>query len=95
MSAVHHHGMNIAELILIAEARQAAKSGRGRRLRQLAGLSQLEISAAVGVSQAAVTKWENGLRSPHGTGAVNWALLLRELAGFITSPPTQEKEVNS
>jgi transcriptional regulator with XRE-family HTH domain len=81
--------MDTDELILIAEARQAAKSGRGRRLREIAGLSQLEVAGAVGVSQAAVAKWEVGDRSPHGEPAIRWALALRAMADHVTAAPKE------
>jgi transcriptional regulator with XRE-family HTH domain len=77
--------MDTDELILIAEARQAAKSGRGRRLREISGLSQLEVAAAVGVSQAAVAKWEAGERAPHGEPAIKWARVLRAMTSHVTA----------
>jgi DNA-binding transcriptional regulator YiaG len=78
--------MDSANLSLLIEARDAAKSGRGERLRRAAGLSQGEVAAAIGVSYAAVSRWEQGSRRPRGAPAIAWARLLRELANHVSSP---------
>jgi transcriptional regulator with XRE-family HTH domain len=72
--------MSNSELVLLMEARDAAQSGRGRRIRLAAGLSQAELAAAVGVSPVAISRWEAGDRRPRGGAAVAYAQLLRELA---------------
>jgi transcriptional regulator with XRE-family HTH domain len=69
-----------SDLSLLMEARTAAGSGRGRRIRQAAGLSQAELAAVVGVSPVAISRWEAGDRRPHGAAAIAYARLLRELA---------------
>jgi DNA-binding transcriptional regulator YiaG len=71
-------GMETA--LLIMEARDAASSGKGERLRQAAGLSQGELADAIGVTPACVSRWEAGIRRPRGDAAVRYARALRELA---------------
>jgi DNA-binding transcriptional regulator YiaG len=71
---------SIADLGLVMEARETARSGRGERLRLAAGLSQGELAAAIGVTPACISRWEAGDRRPRGAAAVAYAQLLRELA---------------
>jgi transcriptional regulator with XRE-family HTH domain len=70
-------------LTLLIEARTLAGSGRGKRLRQAAGLSQAELAAAVGVTNCCISHWENGKRRPRGDAAARYALALRDLAGQL------------
>jgi DNA-binding transcriptional regulator YiaG len=72
--------MEATELGLLLEAREAARSGRGERLRVAAGLSQGEVAGAVGVTSACISRWEAGDRRPRGDAALAYAQLLRELA---------------
>jgi transcriptional regulator with XRE-family HTH domain len=67
------------DLILLREVREAARSGRARRVRELSGLSQQEVAAAVGVDAATVSRWESGRRTPRGAAAVAYAKALRAL----------------
>ena len=79
----HSRGMAATEhenVLLLIEAREAARSGRARRVRVLAGLSQQEVAEACGVDGSAVSRWEAGLRTPHGKAALAYARLLRALA---------------
>lgn len=69
--------MTASDLFLIAEAREAARSGRGRRLREALELAQTEVAAAVKVSSPTISRWEDGTRVPSGERAVRWAKLLR------------------
>lgn len=75
--AVPTAGLDVALLI---EARDAAASGRGARLRAAAGLSQAELAAAVGVTPACISRWEAGARRPRGGAAVAYGQLLHALA---------------
>ncbi len=68
-----------AELELLIEAREACRSGRGERLRVAADLTKSEVARAVGVTPAAIARWETGERQPRGDGACAYALLLRDL----------------
>lgn len=72
--------MKTANVLLLAEARDLARSGRGAAIRVGAGLSQVELGAACGVSGSAVSLWESGERRPRGKAAVRYANLLKLLA---------------
>ncbi|MEV7054100.1 helix-turn-helix transcriptional regulator [Streptomyces microflavus] len=50
-----------------------------RALRVAAGLTTVEMAAAVGVSKQAVTSWENGTRSPRGVSLERYVDALRVL----------------
>lgn len=77
---------SMIDLGLVMEAREAARSGRGERLRIAAGISQGELAAAIGVTPAAVSRWEAGERRPRGDAAVAYAQLLRSLAERMAAP---------
>jgi DNA-binding transcriptional regulator YiaG len=68
------------DLAMLLEAREAASSGRGMRVRIAAGISQGELAAAVGVTAACISRWEAGDRRPRGEAAARYAQTLRELA---------------
>jgi transcriptional regulator with XRE-family HTH domain len=68
------------ELQLLVEARKAATSSEGRRLREAAGLTQGELAFLIGMNPSAVSRWEAGLRRPRGHGALRWARALRIFA---------------
>jgi transcriptional regulator with XRE-family HTH domain len=68
------------ELLLLIEAREAARSGRARRVRELAGVTQGALADVCGVDASAVSRWERGLRAPRGPAAVRYAQTLRVLA---------------
>lgn len=72
--------MTNSELSLLIEGRTAASSGSGRRLRERAGLNQSDLARLVGVTPAAVNRWEAGERSPSGESAVAYAKALRKIA---------------
>jgi transcriptional regulator with XRE-family HTH domain len=80
--------MTTTELVLLMEARDAARSGRARRLRTATGLSQAEVAAVIGVSSFAVSRWESGDRRPRGAPAIAYARLLRDLARQLAGPDT-------
>lgn len=62
--------------------RRAAATGTARAIRETAGLSLAEVAREVGVTKAAVSRWETGKRVPRGEAAVAYARLLRALAGL-------------
>jgi transcriptional regulator with XRE-family HTH domain len=72
--------MNLSDLLLIAEARERAANGEARQLRTAAGLTQLQVGEACGVTGTAVAHWEACARTPRGRPALRWARLLSELA---------------
>jgi DNA-binding transcriptional regulator YiaG len=63
----------------LAEVRRLARSGEARRIRVDSGLSESEIAAAVGVSTAAISRWETALRRPTGRAALAYRRLLVKL----------------
>jgi transcriptional regulator with XRE-family HTH domain len=71
------------ELSLLIEGRTAANSGRSERLREAAGLTQADLARLVGVTAAAVSRWEAGLRTPRGTSAIAYAKALRRVEEMI------------
>jgi DNA-binding transcriptional regulator YiaG len=77
-------GSATSDVVLLMEARDAARSGRGARLRQAAGLSQRELASAIGVTSGAVCRWESGDRRPGGEAAHAYARVLRTLAEGLT-----------
>jgi transcriptional regulator with XRE-family HTH domain len=68
------------QLVLLTEARDAAKSGRGRRIRELARVTQQELGTAVGVDGSAISRWECGTRRPSGEAALLYAKALKTLS---------------
>jgi transcriptional regulator with XRE-family HTH domain len=76
--------MTTSHLALLVEGRAAATSGRGRRLRESAALTQSEIAKLAGVTPAAVCRWEAGERTPSATAAVAYAKALRRIAHEVS-----------
>jgi transcriptional regulator with XRE-family HTH domain len=72
--------MTASELSLLIEGRALAATGRGREIRERAGLSRAELARAAGVSAAAVSRWEDGKRTPTGESAIAYARALRRIA---------------
>ncbi len=72
-------------LELLIEGRAAVRSGRGRELRLLAGLSQAELAELVGVTPAAISRWEAGDRRPTGDRAIAYATALHRIAEQVTA----------
>lgn len=56
-----------------------ATPGAVRAIREAAGLSQVELAAALKVTQTAVSRWERGDRVPRGQAAQDYARLLDRL----------------
>jgi transcriptional regulator with XRE-family HTH domain len=77
--------MNESNLELLIEVRQAIASGRAARIRELAGLSQQEIAGLVGVTPAAVSRWEAGDRRPTGERALSYGRVLRRIAEEVVA----------
>jgi transcriptional regulator with XRE-family HTH domain len=71
------------ELELLIEVRTAVQSGRAARVRELAGLSQAEVAALVGVTPAAISRWEAGERRPTGERALAYGRVLRRITGGL------------
>jgi transcriptional regulator with XRE-family HTH domain len=75
-----------SELLLTIEGRDAARSGRGQKLREAAGLSRSELADLAGVSRPAISRWESRRRVPRGDNAVAYARALREIAEELMQP---------
>lgn len=50
-----------------------------RALRRAAGLSQLDVAELIGVSRAAVSRWESGARRPQRSNRIRYHSVLAEL----------------
>jgi transcriptional regulator with XRE-family HTH domain len=71
----------IEEALSAARLRRQLPPPQLRRLlRERCGLSQQALAAAVGVSAAAVSRWEAGLRTPRGDDLRRYAAALARLA---------------
>jgi len=73
-------------VVELAAARRLAACGEAHRIREAAGLSLAEVAGAVGISIAALSRWETGHRRPSGAPAVAWARLLAKLEGATGEP---------
>lgn len=56
------------------------QTGRSKRLRQAARLTQADVARAVGASRCAVASWEDGRRRPKGDQASQYGAFLESLA---------------
>jgi transcriptional regulator with XRE-family HTH domain len=72
------------DLKLLIEGRSAVETGRGPQLRELAGLTQAEVAELVGVTPAAISRWEAGSRVPSGPSAITYAKTLRRIEQLLT-----------
>jgi transcriptional regulator with XRE-family HTH domain len=72
--------MNLSEMMLMAQARDWAISGRARQVRISAGLTQQQVGDHCKVTATAVSHWESATRTPRGRPALRWAHLLDSLA---------------
>lgn len=67
-----------------ARVRRRLPSPEGRRLlRARAGLSQLELAAAVGVNRCSLSRWESGTRNPRATTAARYLEVLERIAAEV------------
>jgi transcriptional regulator with XRE-family HTH domain len=65
--------MNLDQLVRMRLRGQLlGPTGRGRRLRQAAGLSVRELAKLLGIDAATLTRWETGQNRPRGEGGVRW-----------------------
>ncbi len=76
----------ISEVKELLEARDAARTGRARRLREASGLSQVEVARLVGVRPSTINRWEAQERVPHGDVAIRWVRVLHDLANYLAGP---------
>lgn len=71
--------MNGPDLLLLADIREAVRSGEARRVRQAARISRSEVAAVCGVDQSTVARWENDQRSPRGAAGLKYAQIVAQL----------------
>jgi transcriptional regulator with XRE-family HTH domain len=71
--------MTPEELVELRDVRAFVRTGRARQARLRAGLSLREVAESVGVSDAAVSRWEVADRTPRGLPAVRYWRLLQQL----------------
>jgi transcriptional regulator with XRE-family HTH domain len=64
---------------LLMEGRAAARTGRGKAIREAAGLNRSEVARLVGVTPSMISRWESGGRFPGGETAIAYAKVLRRL----------------
>jgi transcriptional regulator with XRE-family HTH domain len=70
----------VRDAVLISRARLAAARGNQlREARERAGLTQSDVARAIGVSPAAVSRWEAGKRRPSAATAARLGRLLERL----------------
>jgi transcriptional regulator with XRE-family HTH domain len=66
--------------------------GRLRELRQAAGLTQKQLAEKAGVSQRAVSHWEQGLREPSWGNVIALGRVLGvDCTAFLLEPASDEK----
>lgn len=71
--------MNANEALLLSEARQKARSGAAKQVRERRGLSQAEVAAVIGRSRVTVFRWESGATRPTGQAGIRFGAFLRLL----------------
>lgn len=76
---------NIGKLVTKATASRALPPPAERRaVRERAGCSQDDVAAALHVTRAAVSRWENGERVPRGELLVSYVRVLDALRKATT-----------
>ena len=84
--------MSKNDTALLIEGRVAAMSGRGKDVREAVGLTQSDIARMVGVTPAAVSRWEAGGRLPTAKCAISYGRALRQLEQ-LAGTGAQSREV--
>lgn len=80
--------MDNRDALALVATRRALRDGTARKLRQDAGLSQIEVGRTCRVTTQAVGKWEAGQRVPRGEPALRYAHLLVSLGLPVTDGDT-------
>lgn len=60
------------EIALIIRGRTLGRTGRGKAIREQAGLSLRELAQIVQVDAATLSRWERGDVRPRQVGATRW-----------------------
>jgi len=72
-------GMNVNRLVKHVQRRTLPPPEERRRIREEAGITQAELGAALGVTGAAIGRWEKGDRHPGRRRAPSYAEALRRI----------------
>ena len=67
------------EIALLIRGRTLGRTGRGRALREEAGLSLRELARIVEVDAATLSRWERGDVRPRKSGATRWVQVCQEI----------------
>lgn len=70
---------SMSRLTKIAAIREQARNGTARRIREMSNVSQREVADEIGVSHAALSRWENGVTSPRADAAVRYYDIIVDL----------------
>lgn len=85
--------MSTSEIERLVWVRDAAQSGKARRLREANHLSLGDIAEATGNHETTVWKWETNQRRPSSSpAALRYADLLRTLESLHTGEPDDSHE---
>jgi transcriptional regulator with XRE-family HTH domain len=68
-----------ASVVDLARVRDLVRTGVARSIRVAAGISLSELAREIGVSPAAVCRWEANQRTPRGPAAVRYGEALDAL----------------
>ena len=67
------------EIASLVRGRTLGRSGRGRALRERAGISLRELAEIVEVDAATLCRWERGDVRPRRSGAARWVEACEEI----------------
>lgn len=76
-----------SQVVRMGNGKDWKRTGRLVSLREQSGLSQLAFAATIGVSVNTYRKWEQGIRTPSGSGAV--------LLNLIEKDPSMIKKLQA
>ena len=88
MNALAERPPAIEDIAALARVRELTASGRARKLRKAARLSQGDIATALGTTLSAVSRWETGRTRVPRSHAALYSRILDELERQTISPPT-------
>jgi DNA-binding XRE family transcriptional regulator len=72
--------MNDDLFVLVRARRRLPPPAARRQLREQCGMSQADAALFVGVTRAAIVRWETGAREPRAANLVKYLELLDRLA---------------